>query len=62
MNQKELFFISLTVFLTIIAWMLVEAFKIDTAVKTEKEEKQVIEKKINLDNQILKILKNRQSP
>lgn len=62
MNQRELFFISLTVFLTIIAWMLLEAYKIDTAVKTEKEEKQVIEKKINLDNQILKILKNKQSP
>ena len=30
MNQKELFIISITVFLTIVAWMLVDVYKAKT--------------------------------
>ena len=31
MNQKELFFISLTVFLTIVAWMLLDVYRAQTS-------------------------------
>lgn len=62
MNRKELFFISITIFLTIVAWILLEAYKVETAIKMEKKETVVAGKKINLDTSILKILKNKQSP
>jgi len=62
MNRKELFFISITIFLTIVAWILLEAYKVETEIKMEKKEMAVIGKKINLDTSVLKILKNKQSP
>jgi len=62
MNQKELFFVSLTIFFTIIAWMLLEVFKAESVVKIEKEEKMVLEKTVSLDREVLKILKAKPSP
>jgi len=61
MNQKELFIISITIFLTIVAWMLIEAYKVETAIQSEKEEIAVIGKKINIDLEVIKILKGKQS-
>lgn len=31
MNQKELFFISITIFLTIVAWMLLDVYRAQTS-------------------------------
>ena len=59
MNKKELFFISVTVFLTIVSWVLIDAYKVDLAIQTEKQELSLISKKINLDVSILKILKEK---
>ncbi len=57
MNRKELFFISITIFLTIVAWVIVDAYKVDSAIKVEKEESSLINKKLNLDITVLKTLK-----
>lgn len=62
MNKKELFLISITIFLTIIAWMLLEAYKVESAIKTEKEEMLTIRKIINLDTKVLKTLKAKKTP
>lgn len=62
MNQRELFFISLTIFFTIVAWMLLEIFKAESIVKIEKEEQMVLEKPITLDREILKILRVKETP
>jgi len=59
MNKKELFLISITIFLTIVAWVIIDAFKVDLAIKGEKEELSLIGKKINLDVSILKTLKEK---
>lgn len=59
MNKKELFFISVTVFLTIVSWVLIDAYKVDLAIQTEKQGPSLISKKINLDVSILKILKEK---
>lgn len=59
MNKKELFFISVTVFLTIVSWVLIDAYKVDLAIKSEKQELSLISKKINLDVSILKVLKEK---
>ncbi len=61
MNQKELFLISVTIFLTIVAWMLIEIYKVDTAIKTGKEKLTVVGKKIEIDQEILKILKTKEA-
>jgi len=59
MNKKELFFISVTVFLTIVSWVLIDAYKVDLAIQEEKQELSLISKKINLDVSVLKILKQK---
>ncbi len=59
MNKKELFFISVTIFLTIVSWVLIDAYKVDLAIKVEKQDLSLISKKINLDVSILKILKEK---
>lgn len=37
MNQKELFWISVTVFLTIVAWMIFDIYKAKIAVPVESQ-------------------------
>jgi len=59
MNKKELFYISVTIFLTIIAWVLIDAYKVDLAIKGEKQGQSLINKKISLDVSILKVLKEK---
>lgn len=61
MNQKELFLISVTIFLTVVAWMLFEIYKVDTAIKMGKENLSVVSKKIEIDQEILKILKTKEA-
>lgn len=59
MNRKELFFISVTIFLTIVAWVIIDAYRVDSEIKVEKEEISLISKKLNLDTSILKKLKEK---
>lgn len=61
MNQKELFFISVTIFLTVVAWVLIEGYKLDTAINKQKDQLTVVGKKIDIDKEILKILKTKQT-
>lgn len=59
MNNKELFLLSLTIFLTIVAWMLMDIYRIkntkviDTSISSLK----IVDYKI--DPTILKVLKER---
>ena len=58
MNQKELFWISLTVFLTIVAWMLLDIYRVKTQTKVEGlKSLQTVDFTIRPD--ILKVLKGK---
>jgi len=59
MNQKELFWISVTVFLTIVAWMILDIYRVrtQTTVKSGFESLQIVDFTIRSD--ILKILKEK---
>ncbi len=59
MNQKELFWISLTVFLTILVWMFLDIYRLRTTVKVDNglESLQVIDFKLKPD--VLKVLKTK---
>lgn len=59
MNQKELFWISITVFLTIFAWMLVDIYRVKTQTNVESglRSLQTVDFKIKAD--VLKILKEK---
>lgn len=59
MNRKELFYLSLTIFLTIISWLIIEIYKVDLNIKSEKQEV-IIDKKIEIDTSIINELKERQ--
>jgi hypothetical protein len=59
MNKKELFYISITIFLTIVAWVIIDAYKINLATQAEKEDLSLIRKKIDLDVSVLKTLKEK---
>lgn len=41
MNQKELFWISITIFLTIVAWMILDIYKVRTEITVQSELKSV---------------------
>jgi|GEM_PF-790862 len=58
MNKKEVFYLSLTIFLTVVAWVIIEIYKIDVAIKMEKAVV-VNNKKINLDMSIINELKTK---
>lgn len=58
MNKKEVFYLSLTIFLTIIAWVIIEIYKIDVAIQKEKDNP-IVNKKINLDFSIINELKTK---
>lgn len=58
MNQKELFWISVTVFLTIVAWMLLDIYKVKTQTKVETiKSLQTVD--FTLKSDVLKMLKER---
>ncbi len=59
MNQKEIFLISLTIFFTIIAWIMVEAYKVDMATKMEKEKAVKVVKSIKIDTGVFNVLKEK---
>lgn len=59
MKQKELLFISLTIFLTIIAWVLIDIYKVSTEFNINDgfESLQTID--FSLDTNVLKILQEK---
>ncbi|OGK25454.1 hypothetical protein A2954_07675 [Candidatus Roizmanbacteria bacterium RIFCSPLOWO2_01_FULL_37_12] len=59
MNQKELFWISVTIFLTIVAWMIVDIFKVKTTITVQSELKSVETVDFTIKPDILEILKER---
>ncbi|PIV09488.1 hypothetical protein COS31_02065 [Candidatus Roizmanbacteria bacterium CG02_land_8_20_14_3_00_36_15] len=62
MNRNELFYISITIFLTIVAWVLLEAYKVEISIKEGQGALLIPEKKISLDINILRVLNNKESP
>lgn len=60
MNKKEFFYLSLTIFLTIVAWVIFEIYKVDLAIKKEKENP-IINKRIDLDFSIINELKTKKT-
>ena len=59
MNQKELFWISLTVFFTIVAWMILDIYmvKTKTTVKSGFESMQKVD--FTIKSEIIKVLKEK---
>ncbi|OGK12196.1 hypothetical protein A3C98_04335 [Candidatus Roizmanbacteria bacterium RIFCSPHIGHO2_02_FULL_37_15] len=59
MNQKELLLISITVFFTIIAWMVLDIYLVKTrsGIKSESKQFQAVDFTINAE--ILEILKEK---
>lgn len=58
MNQKELFFISGTVFITIAAWVLFELYGIQRATPTDLQIESV-SLNYTIDTQVFEILRNK---
>lgn len=58
MNQKEILFISLTIFLTIVAWSISELYIIHKSTPTEKQIESV-KLEYAIDTTILDILENK---
>lgn len=59
MNQKELFWISVTVFLTMIAWMILDIYKAKSGVLIDPGLKKVQAVDFTLKTDILNILKEK---
>lgn len=59
MNQKELFWISLTVFLTIVAWMLLDIYRAKTHINIDSGLGSVQTVDFSLKTNILEILKEK---
>ena len=59
MNQKELFWISVTIFLTMIAWMILDIYKVKTKTTVESGLKSVQTVDFTIKTDILNILKEK---
>lgn len=59
MNQKELFYISLTIFFTVVAWVLLEIYRVKAITNQGLTTKYVVVENIKIDSQVLEILKQR---
>lgn len=59
MNRKELFWISITIFLTIITWLLVDIYRIKTRSSSDMglQNLQIVDFKV--DTKMLKVLKEK---
>lgn len=59
MKQKDLLLISLTIFLTIVAWMIIDIYKIETKPiqETGMETMQLVD--FQIDTKILQVLKGK---
>lgn len=59
MNQKEIFWISVTVFLTIVSWMILDIYRAKTQITVESELKSLETVNFTVRSDILKVLKER---
>lgn len=59
MNQKELLFISVGVFLTIIAWIIIDVYHVKNRENTPYEMTRVERVRFQIDENIFKILEER---
>ncbi|MBI4225820.1 hypothetical protein HY612_01785 [Candidatus Roizmanbacteria bacterium] len=59
MNQKELLWISITVFLTVVAWMLLDIYRIKTQINIESGLKSLQTVDFTLRSDVLKMLKEK---
>lgn len=59
MNRKEIFWISITIFFTVVAWMILDIYKIKSNVNLDKEVYSSTIIKYKIDPVILKKLKNK---
>lgn len=59
MNQKELFWISVTIFLTMIAWMILDIYQVKTKTTVESGLKSVQTVDFTIKTDILNILKEK---
>ena len=60
MRQKELLIITITVFLTIIAWLIADVYHITTTEKVKLISPKVLKPiNVNIDTQIFKVLEEK---
>lgn len=59
MSHKELFWISLTIFLTIIAWMILDIYTVKTKTTVESGLESLQKVDFTIKSDILKILKEK---
>lgn len=59
MNQKEILILSVGIFLTIIAWMLIDIYQLQNKHLIDKDIKGVNNLQFKIDDQIFKTLKER---
>lgn len=59
MNQKELFWISVTVFFTIIAWMVLDIYMVKTKVTVKSGFESMQKVDFTIKSDILRILKEK---
>lgn len=60
MNQKELLIISVTIFLTIVSWMLVDIYKVKTISNPSASTNYASDTVGTLDGEVFKMLKEKQ--
>jgi len=59
MNKKEVLWLSLTIFLTVVAWMILDIYKIKSNVTLDNEVYSSTIIKYKIDPNLLKKLKNK---
>ena len=59
MNQKEVFWISVTIFLTMIAWMILDIYQVKTKTTVESGLKSVQTVDFTIKTNILNLLKEK---
>ena len=59
MNQKEVFWISVTIFLTMIAWMILDIYQVKTKTTVESGLKSVQTVDFTIKTDILNLLKEK---
>lgn len=59
MNQKELFWLSITVFFTVFAWMLFDIYRLKTNVKIDSAVSSSVSVNFKMNTDLLEVLKKR---
>lgn len=59
MNRKELFWISVTVFLTIVSWMMLDIYKVKISADSGSGMMNIVKINFKIDPEILDVLKKK---